>query len=359
MLELIYETVFISSSAGQDGKRSIWIIVLRILITGTAGFIGFHLAKRLLADGHSITGYDGMTPYYDVRLKQQRHAILTRSNRFLGIEGMLEDMEALRGAAVAADPEVIIHLAAQAGVRYSLENPRAYVESNLVGTFNLLEVARELKPRHLMLASTSSVYGANRVMPYSETDKADWPVTLYAATKKAGEVMSHSYAHLWGLPTTCFRFFTVYGPWGRPDMALFKFVDAIEKGRPIDVYGHGQMKRDFTYVDDLVEGIVRLSACIPGEGAAPADVPDTLSPVAPWRVVNIAGGYPVELMSFIETIESCLGRKAVLNMLPMQPGDMNSTFADHRLLESLTGYRPATPVETGVKAFVDWYKSRD
>jgi UDP-glucuronate 4-epimerase len=332
---------------------------LRILITGTAGFIGFHLAKRLLADGHSITGYDGMTPYYDIRLKQERHAILTRSNRFLGIEGMLEDMETLRYAAIAADPEIIIHLAAQAGVRYSLENPRAYVESNLVGTFNLLEVARELKPKHLMLASTSSVYGANSVMPYTETDKADWPVTLYAATKKAGEVMSHSYAHLWGIPSTCFRFFTVYGPWGRPDMALFKFVDAIEKGRPIDVYGHGQMRRDFTYIDDLVEGIVRLSACIPGEGPAPADVPDTLSPVAPWRVVNIAGGYPVELMSFIETIESCLGRKAILNMLPMQPGDMNSTFADHRLLESLTGYRPATPVETGVKAFVDWYKSRD
>jgi UDP-glucuronate 4-epimerase len=195
-------------------------------------------------------------------------------------------------------------------------------------------------------------------MPYAESQKADWPVTLYAATKKAGEVMSHSYAHLWKIPTTCFRFFTVYGPWGRPDMALFKFVDAIEKGHPIDVYGHGQMKRDFTYIDDLVEAIARLSACIPGEGpgSTAPDAPDTLSPVAPWRLVNIAGGYPIELMSFIETIETCLGRKAVLNMLPMQPGDMNATYADHRLLESLTGYRPSTPVGDGVKAFVDWYK---
>ena len=336
----------------------VWKIALRILITGTAGFIGFHLARRLLADGHDIFGYDGMTPYYDIRLKKARHDILKRSNRFLGVEGMLEDMEKLHDTAKAADPELIIHLAAQAGVRYSLENPRAYVESNLVGTFNVLEVAREFKPKHLMLASTSSVYGANSVMPYSEQDKADWPVTLYAATKKAGEAMSHSYAHLWGIPTTCFRFFTVYGPWGRPDMALFKFVDAIEKGKPIDVYGHGQMKRDFTYIDDLVEAIVRLAACIPGEGAGSIspEAPDTLSPVAPWRLVNIAGGYPVELMRFIETIEACLGRKAILNMLPMQPGDMNTTYADHRLLESLTGYRPATPVMDGVKAFVEWYR---
>jgi UDP-glucuronate 4-epimerase len=331
---------------------------LKVFITGTAGFIGFHLAKRLLAEGHDIVGYDGMTPYYDIRLKRARHELLTRSNRFLAVEGMLEDFEKLHATAKAAEPELIIHLAAQAGVRYSLENPRAYVESNLVGTFNVLEIARELKPKHLMLASTSSVYGANPAMPYAENDKADWPMTLYAATKKATEAMSHSYAHLWNIPTTCFRFFTVYGPWGRPDMALFKFVDAIERGGAIDVYGHGEMKRDFTYIDDLVEAIVRLSACIPGEQPASSspEAPDTLSPVAPWRLVNIAGGYPVGLLDFIRTIEHCLGRPAVLNMMPMQPGDMNATFADYRLLEALTGYRPSTPVDVGVNAFVDWYK---
>jgi len=334
---------------------------LKILITGTAGFIGFHLARRLLAEGHSVTGYDGMTPYYDVRLKQARHDILRQSSLFVGIEGMLEDMAKLLDVATAANPDIIIHLAAQAGVRYSLENPRAYVDSNLVGTFNVLEVARELKPKHLMLASTSSVYGANTTMPYAESHKADLPVTLYAATKKAGEVMSHAYSHLWRIPTTCFRFFTVYGPWGRPDMALFKFVEAIKQGKPIDVYGHGQMKRDFTFIDDLVEAIVRLSACIPAapsDSASPASdltPDDTLSPVAPWRLVNIAGGYPTELMDFIKTIETCLGRQAILNMLPMQPGDMNTTFADYRLLERLTGYRPSTPVDVGVKAFVDWF----
>jgi UDP-glucuronate 4-epimerase len=335
------------------------MVDLKILITGTAGFIGFHLARRLLADGHDIVGYDGMTAYYDLRLKRARHDLLTRSNRFLAVEAMLEDMETLRATAASFAPDLIVHLAAQAGVRYSLENPRAYVDANLVGTFNVMEIARELEPKHLMLASTSSVFGANTDMPYAESDKADLPVTLYAATKKATELMSHSYAHLWKIPTTCFRFFTVYGPWGRPDMALFKFVDAIEAGRRIDVYGHGEMKRDFTYIDDLVEAIVRLSSCIPGEEpvSRSPEAPDTLSPVAPWRLVNIAGGYPVGLLDFIRTIEKCLGREAVLNLMPMQPGDMRETYADYRLLESLTGYRPSTPVEVGVQAFVDWRKS--
>ncbi|HUO53560.1 MAG TPA: SDR family NAD(P)-dependent oxidoreductase [Rhodoblastus sp.] len=333
---------------------------MKIFITGTAGFIGFHLARRLLEEGHEVVGYDGMTSYYDLDLKRTRHALLTRSNRFLAVEAMLEDMDKLRAAAAVSQPELIVHLAAQAGVRYSLENPRAYVDSNLVGTFNVMEIVREFRPKHFMLASTSSVYGANPIMPYSESDKADWPVTLYAATKKATEAMSHSYAHLWQIPTTCFRFFTVYGPWGRPDMALFKFVEAIEQGKPIDVYGHGEMKRDFTFIDDLVEGIVRLSACIPG--APPTsdspEAPDTLSPVAPWRVVNIAGGSPVGLMDFIRIIETCLGRKAELNLMPMQAGDMTATFADHRLLEALTGYRPSTPPSVGVQAFVEWYRNR-
>ena len=333
---------------------------MRFLITGTAGFIGFHLAKRLLDEGHFVLGFDGMTPYYDVRLKEARHAILARSNGFRTHIGMLEDMAALEQAAAEAEPEIIIHLAAQAGVRYSLENPRAYVDSNVTGSFNVLEVARQIAPKHLLLASTSSAYGANEKMPFIETDKADHPITLYAATKKAMEVMSHSYAHLWKLPTTCFRFFTVYGPWGRPDMALFKFVDGITNDRPIDIYGHGEMKRDFTYIDDLVEAIVRLVDCVPveGSGVSGEGVEDTLSPAAPWRLVNIAGGHTTELMDFVETIERCVGKKAIRNMLPMQKGDVPATYADYRLLEQLTGFRPSTPVSVGVENFVHWYQNQ-
>ena len=255
---------------------------MRYFVTGTAGFIGFHLAKRLLADGHEVIGYDGMTPYYDVRLKHKRVAGLTAHNGFSAIEGMLEDKDLLERSVSEAAPDVIVHLAAQAGVRYSINHPDTYIASNLVGTFNLLEVARAHPPKHLLFASTSSVYGGNPDMPFAEADRTDFPVSLYAATKKAGEAMTHSYAHLFKIPTTCFRFFTVYGPWGRPDMALYKFVDAIENGRPIDIYGMGRMRRDATYVTDLVEGIARLAELVPVAGQ--------LSPVAPWRVVNIAGG---------------------------------------------------------------------
>ena len=238
---------------------------MRYLITGTAGFIGFHLAKRLLDDGHFVTGFDGMTSYYDVRLKERRHAILARSNGFRPVIGMLEDKTALERAAEIGEPDVIVHLAAQAGVRYSLENPKAYVDSNLIGSWNILELAKAVQPRHLLLASTSSIYGANEKIPFAETDRADEPMTLYAATKKSGELMAHSYAHLYKVPTTAFRFFTVYGPWGRPDMALFKFVDSILSGRPVEIYGEGRMSRDFTYIDDLVEGIVRLMGVVPSE----------------------------------------------------------------------------------------------
>lgn len=333
---------------------------MRLLITGTAGFVGFHLARRMLADGHVVVGYDGMTDYYDLNLKRKRHELLSRSNAFTAVEARLEDMETLERAAELAAPDVIVHLAGQAGVRYSIENPRAYVDANLVGSFNVLEIAKTWKPKHLLLASTSSVYGGNEKMPFREVDRADFPITLYAATKKAMEAMSHSYAHLWDLPTTCFRFFTVYGPWGRPDMALFKFVEAIEKNVPIDVYGMGEMKRDFTYVDDLIEAIVRLMEKPPvkGEAVVAEGVEDTLSPVAPWRCVNIAGGTSVGLVEFIEAIEAALGKPALRNMLPMQPGDVRETFADHRLLEALTGYRPATPVAVGVREFVDWYRGR-
>jgi UDP-glucuronate 4-epimerase len=330
---------------------------LRYLITGTAGFIGFHVAKRLLDEGHFVVGFDGMTQYYDVSLKEKRHAILSRSNGFKPVIGMLEDGDALKRAADIAEPEVIIHLAAQAGVRYSLENPKAYVDANLVGSWNILDLARHIQPQHLLLASTSSVYGANEKIPFVEADRADEPMTLYAASKKSMELMAHSYAHLYKVPTTAFRFFTVYGPWGRPDMALFKFVDAILKGQPIDVYGEGRMSRDFTYIDDIVEGILRLAAIAPDETnrVTASDVEDTLSRHAPFRVVNIGGGEPIELLRFIEIVEEAVGRPAIRNMLPMQQGDVPRTYASPDLLRSLSGFRPEISVEEGVRKFVDWY----
>ena len=330
---------------------------MRFLVTGTAGFIGFHLARRLLADGHVVQGVDGLTPYYDVELKKARERMLAKSNRFTAHTLMLEDEPRLAVVVAEAKADVIVHLAAQAGVRYSLENPSAYVGSNLVGTFNLLELARCHKPRHFVYGSTSSIYGAGVEAPFRETSRADHPLSLYAATKKAGELMLHSYAHLFDLPATAIRFFTVYGPWGRPDMALFKFVDAILAGRAIDIYGDGRMSRDFTYIDDLVEAIVRLIPLAPArESAHLTDTGDSLSPVAPFRVVNIGRGEPVALLDFVAAIEKKLGRKAERNMLPMQPGDVPATFASADLLQRLTGYRPATAIDDGVGAFVDWYK---
>jgi UDP-glucuronate 4-epimerase len=328
---------------------------MRVFVTGSAGFIGFHLCRRLLDAGHIVDGYDGLTPYYDVALKRDRLALLERTNNFRNHIGMLEDMPTLTAAYEAAQPDVVVHLAAQAGVRYSLENPRAYIDSNLVGFFNLIECARVMPPRHLLCASTSSVYGQRRDTPFTEDQRTDFPITLYAATKKANEVMAHAYAHLWSLPTTMFRFFTVYGPWGRPDMAPLKFVEAIEQGRPIDIYNHGDMSRDFTFVDDLVEGIVRLADIIPVIGAETDD--PSLSPVAPFRIVNIGRGAPTPLLDFIDSIERKLGRKAQRNMMPMQKGDVPVTFADGALLYRLTGYRPSTGIDEGVGALVDWYRS--
>ena len=328
------------------------------LVTGTAGFIGFHLARRLLDDGHTVTGFDGMTKYYDVTLKEARLALLKPYDGFRQVTGMLEDRAALEAAAALEKPEVILHLAAQAGVRYSLENPGAYVDSNLVGSWNVLELARALQPKHLLLASTSSIYGANEKIPFAEADRTDEPMTLYAASKKSMELMAHSYAHLYRVPTTAFRFFTVYGPWGRPDMAPVKFADAILGDRPIDVYGEGKMSRDFTYVGDIVEAIVRLVGVVPrveSRVTAPG-VFDTLSPEAPFRVVNIGGGQPVGLMDFIETIEKALQRPAKRNYLPMQPGDVPRTFASTDLLHHLTGFVPAVTLEAGIAAFVDWYR---
>jgi len=329
-----------------------------VLITGTAGFIGFHLAQTMLQSGFRVVGYDGMTDYYDVALKRQRHQILLQSQGFSCEEGLLEDMPRLEALALRERPEIIVHLAAQAGVRYSLENPRSYVESNLLGTFNVMECARILGVQHLLMASTSSVYGANTDMPFIETQRTETPLTLYAATKKATEEMAHSYAHLWNLPVTMFRFFTVYGPWGRPDLALFKFVRAALAGEPIDVYNHGQMARDFTYVTDLVRAIRLLVDQPPVRPQTPEDIQqgDSLSPVAPFRTVNIGNSTRVPLMEFIAEIERALGVTIEKNLMEMQKGDVPETWADCSLLQRLTGYRPETSVRDGVAAFVAWYR---
>lgn len=330
----------------------------KVLITGTAGFIGFHLARLLLAEGFRVHGYDGMTDYYDVTLKRRRHALLLQSPGFSATEAMLEDQARLDAVADEFKPDVIVHLAAQAGVRYSLENPRAYLDANVIGTFNVMEAARRLQVQHLLMASTSSVYGANEEMPFTETEKADTQLTIYAATKKATESMAHSYAHLYGLPTTMFRFFTVYGTWGRPDLALYKFVDAILDDRPIDIYNHGDMYRDFTYVDDLVRAIRLLIDAVPVRPASKDDIEpgDSLSPVAPFRVVNIGNSDKVRLLDFVDAIELCLGKTAVRTYMPMQMGDVPATWADATLLQRLTGYRPQTDFRDGIARFVEWFR---
>ena len=330
--------------------------MVKALVTGSAGFIGYFLSRRLLDDGYEVIGFDAMTDYYDVRLKERRQAGLLQSPGFRAVTDRLERDGALLDLMAAEQPDIVVHLAAQAGVRYSIEEPRSYLDANLVGTFNLLEAVRAHPVRHLLMASTSSVYGANTDMPYAETDKADTPMSFYAATKKANEAMGHSYAHLYDIPTTLFRFFTVYGPWGRPDMAPFRFTRAILEGRPIDVYNHGDMARDFTYVEDLVHGIRLLIDAVPQRPEGAPEPGDSLSPVAPYRIVNIGNSEPVPLMTFIEAIETATGRTADKNFMDMQPGDVPRTWADAGLLQRLTGYVPRTSVRDGVQAFVDWYR---
>ena len=330
----------------------------KVLVTGSAGFIGYHLSAHLLDEGFAVVGIDGMTDYYDVELKRRRHAMLLQNQNFRGVEERLEQAEFVMDLVATEKPDIIVHLAAQAGVLYSLEDPRSYINSNVIGTFNVMEAAREHKVEHLMMASTSSVYGANESMPFAEVDKCDTPLTIYSATKAANEAMGHSYAHLWDLPTTMFRFFTVYGPWGRPDLALFKFVRAALAGETINVYGYGKMHRDFTHVSDLVRGIRLLIDAAPVRPEKPEDIPegDSLSPVAPYRIVNIGNSAPVLLTDFVDAIEEALDMKIERNYMDIQPGEVWSTWANGELLKNLTGYSPNTNIRDGVKEFVNWYR---
>jgi UDP-glucuronate 4-epimerase len=330
---------------------------MTILITGSAGFIGFHLSRRLLGRGETVVGVDDLNPYYDPRLKEARLAVLEIYSGYRHARLNLADREGMAALFSETKPEGVVNLAAQAGVRYSLENPAAYVDANVVGFLNVLEGCRAVQPKHLVYASTSSVYGANGKLPFNVHDSANHPITLYAATKLANESMAHAYAHLFGIPATGFRFFTVYGPWGRPDMALFKFTEAILKGQPIDVYGEGRMQRDFTYVEDIVSGLVAAldrPAQVNPEWD-PLNPDPATSGVAPWRILNLGNSQRVELMRYIEVLEAKLGRKAQLNLMPMQPGDVARTEADVAETKAALDYAPDTSIEVGIGAFVDWY----
>ena len=331
---------------------------MRVLVTGAAGFIGSHLSERLLARGDEVLGYDNLNAYYDPALKEARLARLLPQAGFGFVRASLEDRAALEAAFDDFKPQRVVNLAAQAGVRYSLENPHAYIDSNIVGFLNILEACRHRGIEHLVYASSSSVYGANRKLPFAVEDSVDHPVSLYAASKKANELMAHTYSHLFGLPTTGLRFFTVYGPWGRPDMALFLFTRRILAGEPIDVFNHGHHTRDFTYIDDIVEGVIRTLDRVPGPDPAYDPLaPTPASSLAPYRVYNIGNHQPVQLLRYIEVLEDCLGREAEKRLLPLQPGDVPDTEADVEALRRDTGYSPATPIETGVRRFVEWYRA--
>jgi UDP-glucuronate 4-epimerase len=328
-----------------------------VLVTGAAGFIGFHLSKRLLAQGCRVTGIDNLNAYYDVQLKKRRLDVLKAEPAFTFHQIDLADRPALGDVFGTRRFDAVVNMAAQAGVRYSLENPHAYVDANVVGFVNLLECCRRQQTAHLVFASSSSVYGANTRMPFSVHDNVDHPVSLYAATKKADELMAHTYSHLFGLPCTGLRFFTVYGPWGRPDMALFIFTRAILEGRPIRVFNHGRMKRDFTYIDDIIEGVVRVMHRVPRPDPAwNGDHPDPGTSNTVYRIYNIGNNQPVELMDFIRAIESAVGRRAQVEMADLQPGDVPATYADIDDLVRDVGFRPATPIETGIRRFVEWYR---
>lgn len=325
----------------------------RYLVTGAAGFIGFHVAQGLLQRGDEVVGLDDLNDYYDVRLKEDRRDLLEKEDRFRFVKMNVADRRGVAELFARESFDVVIHLAAQAGVRYSLENPHAYVDANLVGFVNVLEGCRHSGVKHLVYASSSSVYGANKKVPFAVEDNVDHPVSLYAATKKANELMAHTYSHLYGLPTTGLRFFTVYGPWGRPDMAIFKFVRAILAGESIDVYNRGQMQRDFTYVDDVTEGVIRTADRIP---SADETTEESVAARGCYRVYNIGNHRPVELMDLIRCLEEQLGRKAEMNLLPMQPGDVPATCADITALQRDVGFAPDTPIEEGLRRFIEWYR---
>lgn len=329
----------------------------KVLVTGAAGFIGFQLSRRLLNDGIRVTGVDNLNPYYDVRLKQDRLDKISSADNFTFVNYDLIDREALEDLFGSNDFDVVVNLAAQAGVRYSLTNPHAYVDSNIVGFVNILECCRHHKVKHLVFASSSSVYGANTNMPFSIHHNVDHPVSLYAATKKANELMAHTYSHLYGLCCTGLRFFTVYGPWGRPDMALFLFTKAITEGKPITVFNHGKMQRDFTYIDDIIEGVVRVMARLPEPNPAwRGDNPDPGTSYAPYKIYNIGNNNPVELIEFIEEIENALGRKAEKEFVDLQPGDVPATYADVDDLIQDVGFKPETSIATGIRRFIEWYQ---
>jgi UDP-glucuronate 4-epimerase len=331
---------------------------MKVLVTGAAGFIGFHLAKRLLEEGHDVVGLDNLNNYYDVRLKEDRLAHLLARPRFTFVLLDLADREGMKKLFEGHKPAIVVHLAAQAGVRYSIENPHAYIDSNLVGFINILEGCRHQGIQHLVFASSSSVYGANSRMPFSVHHNVDHPVSLYAATKKANELMAHAYASLFQLPCTGLRFFTVYGPWGRPDMALFRFTKAILEERPLDVYNHGDMKRDFTYIDDIIEGMYRIFHRVPTPVPSwDSCNPDPATSSAPYRLYNIGNNNPVDLMVFIKILEAAIGKKAIINFLPLQSGDVLATSADVGDLMADVGYSPSTDLEKGIARFVDWYRN--
>lgn len=330
---------------------------MKILITGAAGFIGLHVALRLLREGHMVVGLDNLSPYYDIGLKQSRLDLLTPSADFSLIEADVADAAAMERLFAAEKPEAVVHLAAQAGVRYSLEHPQSYIQSNLVGFANVLEGCRHTGVRHLVYASSSSVYGLNSALPFAETDRADHPASLYAATKRSNELMAHSYSHLFRLPVTGLRFFTVYGPWGRPDMAPFLFTKAILEGKPIRIFNNGKMQRDFTYIDDIVDGVCKMVPHIPSPDLGwNSDAPTPRSSSAPCRLYNIGNNRSVPLERFISVLEDALGKKAMREYLPMQPGDVQATYADIDSLHNAVGFSPATPIEEGIPLFVAWYK---
>ncbi len=329
-------------------------MVKTVLVTGSAGFIGFHLSELLLKEGFIVVGVDCITDYYDTRLKEARLEKLSQFKNFKEERKDITSFGSMEKVFEKYKPYYVIHLAAQAGVRYSIENPKSYLDSNIIGTFNILELIKIYPIKHTLIASTSSVYGANTDMPFKESQKTENQISFYAATKKACEILSHSYSHIHNLPITNFRFFTVYGPWGRPDMALFKFVEGIIENKPIDIYNNGEMKRDFTYVSDLVYAILLLLKCYPEKNKKICSN-DSISPVAPWRVVNIGKSQVETLNDFIKEIEFCLGKKALKNFLPMQQGDVKETFADSNLLYEITGFKPQTEIRKGIKSFCDWY----